>query len=197
MGDANIKGKPHPLDPLRPEEISQVSDLQETPTIQTTSVICIVDTIQAAGIVRDSNQSKEIFYRAISLVEPSKTELVKFLDSEHAGNRDAVHPARQARVQAYIAKTLHEMIVNLDTATVASTTPLPGRHSFIDTDFMAQVAAACLADEKIQCEISALKLPEGATVVVEPWAYATDGMRDMRDRWTMVRLPHVPPVETS
>ncbi|KAJ0313291.1 hypothetical protein COL516b_000223 [Colletotrichum fioriniae] len=162
MGDANIKGKPHPLDPLRPEEISQ-----------------------AAGIVRDSNQSKEIFYRAISLVEPSKTELVKFLDSEHAGNRDAVHPARQARVQAYIAKTLHEMIVNLDTATVASTTPLPGRHSFIDTDFMAQVAAACLADEKIQCEISALKLPEGATVVVEPWAYATDGMRDMRDRWTM------------
>ncbi|KAI3555647.1 copper amine oxidase [Colletotrichum abscissum] len=162
MGDANIKGKPHPLDPLRPEEISQ-----------------------AAGIVRESNQSKDIFFRAISLAEPPKIELIKFLDSEHAGNRDAVHPARQARVQAYIAKTLHEMIVNLNTATVASTTPLPGRHSFIDTDFMAQVAAACLADKKIQREISALKLPEGATVVVEPWAYATDGMRDMKDRWTM------------
>ncbi|UQC79390.1 copper amine oxidase [Colletotrichum lupini] len=162
MGDANKKGKPQPLDPLRPEEISQ-----------------------AAGIVRESNRGKKIFYRAISLVEPPKKDLVKFLDSEHGGNRDAVHPERQARVQAYVAKTLHEMIVNLDTATVASTTPLPGRHSFIDTDFMAQVAAACLADENIQREISALKLPEGATVVVEPWAYATDGMKDMKDRWTM------------
>ncbi|TKW48514.1 Copper amine oxidase 1 [Colletotrichum tanaceti] len=50
---------------------------------------------------------------------------------------------------------------------------------------MAQVAAAVLADQKVQQEIQTLKLPEGATVVVEPWAYATDGMKDMSERWTM------------
>ncbi|KAJ0333822.1 hypothetical protein COL922a_010443 [Colletotrichum nupharicola] len=76
-------------------------------------------------------------------------------------------------------------MVDLNAATIMSKAPLPGIHSFIDTEFMAQVTAACLADSGIQQEIETLKLPEGATVVVEPWAYATDGMKDMKDRWTM------------
>ncbi|KAK2060033.1 amine oxidase catalytic domain-containing protein [Colletotrichum caudatum] len=37
----------------------------------------------------------------------------------------------------------------------------------------------------VQKEIENLGLPEDLTVVVEPWAYDTDGMKDMRDRWTM------------
>ncbi|GKT54673.1 copper amine oxidase [Colletotrichum tofieldiae] len=111
MGDANVARKVHPLDPLRPEEISQ----------------------------------------------------------------------------AYIIKTLHELTVDLGTSTVTSDFILHGKHSYIDTEFMTQVAAACLANQMVQEEIETLKLPEGATVVVEPWAYATDGMKDMKDRWTMVR----------
>lgn len=79
-------------------------------------------------------------------------------------------------------------MVDLNAATITSKASLPGKHSFIDAEFMAQVAAACLADSGIQQEIETLKLPEGATVVVEPWAYATDGMKDMKDRWTMVSL---------
>lgn len=112
--------------------------------------------------------------------------LKDFLDNEHAGDTMLAYPARQARVQAYIDETLHELVVDLDSATVASDDLLRGKHSYIDTEFMAQVAAACLADQKVQKEIQTLKLPEGATVVVEPWAYATDGMKDMSERWTMV-----------
>ncbi|KAK6227466.1 copper amine oxidase [Colletotrichum tabaci] len=162
MGDTSPARKVHPLDPLRPEEISQ-----------------------AAGVVRRSNGHARIFFRAISLAEPPKRELKDFLDNEHAGEITLVYPARQARVQAYIDKTLHELVVDLDSATVASDDLLRGKHSYIDTEFMAQVAAACLADQKVQKEIQTLKLPEGATVVVEPWAYATDGMKDMSERWTM------------
>jgi primary-amine oxidase len=53
---------------------------------------------------------------------------------------------------------------------------------------MKQVEQACLANKKVQDEIRSLDLPEGAVVVVEPWAYATDGMNDMTQRVTMVRL---------
>ncbi|KAF9871482.1 copper amine oxidase [Colletotrichum karsti] len=163
--------KPHPFDPLTPVEISY-----------------------AAEITRKSSENEQIFFRAISLAEPPKNEMVEFLDGEHSGSQDLSYPPRRARVQAYINKTLHELIVNLDTASISSKAPLEGRHSYIDTEYMAQVAAACLADSRIQREIETLKLPEGATVVVEPWAYATDGMKDMQDRWTMVivkiyRLP--------
>lgn len=51
---------------------------------------------------------------------------------------------------------------------------------------MKKVEQACLADADVQEEIRCLKLPEGATAVVEPWAYATDGMNDMSQRVTMV-----------
>ncbi|GJC92585.1 amine oxidase [Colletotrichum higginsianum] len=162
MGDTSAARKVHPLDPLQPGEISQ-----------------------AAEVVRRSNEHARIFFRAISLAEPPKRVLKDFLDNEHAGDTTLVHPARQARVQAYIDETLHELVVDLDSATVASDDLLRGKHSYIDTEFMAQVAAACLADQKVQKEIQTLKLPEGATVVVEPWAYATDGMKDMSERWTM------------
>ncbi|KAI8189282.1 Copper amine oxidase 1 [Colletotrichum sp. SAR 10_75] len=167
MGDAqDIQGgtgvRPHPLDPLYPEEISI-----------------------AADIIRRSVQNEQVFFRAISLAEPPKQEMTAFLDGQQAGDKALAHPVRRARVQAYIGKTLHEVMVDLNAATIMSKAPLPGKHSFIDTEFMAQVAAACLADSGIQQEIETLKLPEGATVVVEPWAYATDGMKDMKDRWTM------------
>lgn len=143
---------------------------------------------QAAEVVRRASDNAKIFFRAISLAEPPKKEMMEFLDNEHAGASSITFPARKARVQAYIDRILYEDIVNLDTATTSSRTPLHGRHSYIDTDFMAQVAAACLVDPKIQQEIETLELPEEATVVVEPWAYATDGLKDMKDRWTMVRL---------
>ncbi|KAJ0360473.1 hypothetical protein COL154_007568 [Colletotrichum chrysophilum] len=167
MGDAqDIQGgtgvRPHPLDPLYPEEIST-----------------------AADIIRRSVQNEQVFFRAISLAEPPKKEMTAFLDGQQAGDKALAHPVRRARVQAYIGKTLHEVMIDLNAATIMSKAPLPGKHSFIDTEFMAQVAAACLADSRIQQEIETLKLPEGATVVVEPWAYATDGMKDMKDRWTM------------
>jgi primary-amine oxidase len=45
-----------------------------------------------------------------------------------------------------------------------------------------------MADPKVQAEIKTLDLPEGASVIIEPWAYATDGANDMSRRISMVLL---------
>jgi primary-amine oxidase len=50
---------------------------------------------------------------------------------------------------------------------------------------MKQVETACLGDSRVQDEVKKLQLPDGATVIVEPWTYATDGMNDMSSRITM------------
>lgn len=63
---------------------------------------------------------------------------------------------------------------------------LEGKHTYIDPNYMREVENACLADKRVQEEIRSLNLPPGSTAIVEPWAYATDGMHDMTERLTMV-----------
>ncbi|KAG7120857.1 Copper amine oxidase 1 like protein [Verticillium longisporum] len=152
----------HPFEPLTPSEINETTN-----------------------ILKKSWPADKLFFRAITLAEPPKKDMIVFLDDEQSSPGSGARPPRQTRVQVFIEKLLHEIIVNLDQQAVASNKELHGRHSYIDTDFMKQVGDACLADEQVQREIESLKLPEGATVVVEPWAYATDGVKDMKERWTM------------
>lgn len=61
-----------------------------------------------------------------------------------------------------------------------------GKHPHMDPDYMKDVESACLNDPGVQQEVKKLRLPPGATVVIEPWPYATDGMRNMSKRKTMV-----------
>lgn len=104
-------------------------------------------------------------------------------------------PARCARVQVVLRNDqsrneLHELIVDLGQHAVVETHRLEGKHSYIDAEYMKAVEKVCLANEDVQKEIKSLELPENATVVVEPWAYATDGMNDMSRRTSMVSSGH-------
>ncbi|KAJ4012576.1 hypothetical protein NW752_008281 [Fusarium irregulare] len=115
--------------------------------------------------------------------------MVSYLEQERMG-QVAEPPTRYARVEVSIKKNpsgtqLFELIVDLGNNSVVKKQHVKGKHSYIDTNFMKAVEEACLADEKVQAEIKILDIPDGATVVVEPWAYATDGMNDMTDRVTM------------
>lgn len=113
-----------------------------------------------------------------------------YLTAEHAGHNP--QPLKRvAKVHAYIDKAFHEIFVDVSKADILRHEILHGRHSHIDTAYMKKVEAVCLDDERIQAEIKALELPEGATVIVEPWTYATDGANDMRQRITMVRVSKV------
>lgn len=116
--------------------------------------------------------------------------MIHFLEKEHSGQPLDARPTRVARVQVVIHSELKnrliELLVDLDHTTVIKQEHLAGRHSYIDSEYMKSVEQACLADARIQEEIKKLKLPTGAIVIVEPWAYATDGMNDMSERLTMV-----------
>lgn len=131
-------------------------------------------------------------FRFITLKEPLKHLLNPFLAAEHAHQPlEAIRPPREARVQVITPSDegkpqLHELIVDIDKAEVVRKEYLEGKHSYIDTAYMQAVERACMADERVKNEIEKLKLPEGTTVVVEPWAYATDGMNDTSERTSMV-----------
>ena len=112
--------------------------------------------------------------------------MVKFLEREHAG-KPGSSPNRLAMVHAYLAKDFHQLKVNVHDGTIASDQVLVGKHSHIDPEYMKEVEHACLQDAQVKAAISALELPEEAKVIVEPWAYATDGMNDMTSRTTMVK----------
>lgn len=153
---------PHPLDPLSRLEIGN-----------------------AAGVARRVFPDADLSFRVVVLQEPPKQVMIEFLEREHAGLPLTERPPRLARVQLFVDGTLNEIVTDLGLGAVVSNKVLHGRHSYIDTVFMQNVAGACLADPKVQEEIRSLDLPPGATVVVEPWAYATDGLNDMKERQTM------------
>ncbi|KAH9903550.1 copper amine oxidase [Xylariomycetidae sp. FL2044] len=148
---------PHPFDPLSPEEISKT-----------------------AAIVRPLFGDQDLNFR----------EMIPFLEQEHRKQVPSHTPARTARVQVQTkgpqgAIKLFEMLVDLDQSKAVTSQHLEGKHSYIDSNYMKEVEAACNADPGVQAEIKKLKLPEGATVCVEPWAYATDGENDMSERTSM------------
>ena len=119
--------------------------------------------------------------------------MIAFLEREHLGQLQTSCPLRISRVQVVVRgdsgpAELTELLVDLDHGTVVEQEVLVGKHSYIDSAYMKAVEKACMADERVQSEIKRLKLPAGASVVVEAWAYATDGMNDMSERTSMVTI---------
>jgi primary-amine oxidase len=138
-------------------------------------------------------QGKYLNFRVITLKEPPKQEMIVFLENEHLGQLQTSRPSRTSRVQVIVrgdsgSSELTELLVDLDHGAVVDQEVLVGKLSYIDSAYMKAVENACMADESVQTEIERLKLPPGASVVVEAWAYATDGMNDMSERTSMVTL---------
>ncbi|KAI3573520.1 copper amine oxidase [Fusarium oxysporum f. sp. albedinis] len=163
----NMLGQTHPFEPLRPDEI-----------------------VRAADIARTGFPGHTPNFRVITLKEPRKHDMIQYLDREHRKQPGLVPPARMARVQLIIHEgrgpgQLHELSVNLEEGSIATRGLLKGKHSYIDSAYMQEVEKACRADGRVQAEIKKLELPPAASVCIEPWAYATDGMNDMSERTTM------------
>jgi len=151
--------------------------------------------------VRSAFPDYGLNYRVITLKEPPKKLMVEFLDREHRLKHGGQAPTRCARVEVIVKKPsqkpqLWEVLVDLGKGRIAAQKHLEGKHTYIDPNYMREVENACLADKRVQEEIRRLNLPPGSTAIVEPWAYATDGMHDMTDRLTMVcvfSLPRLTP----
>ncbi|KAF9697624.1 hypothetical protein EKO04_004326 [Ascochyta lentis] len=162
-----MQSEAHPLDPLTPGEVSK-----------------------AAEIVRPLFGGHGLNFRVITLKEPTKDELITYLESEHRGNRPQSTPRRCARVEILIKNRenridLLELLVDLESGSISEQQHLNGKHSYIDSAYMKDVEEACMSDANVQKEILTLDLPPEASVIIEPWAYATDGSNDMSRRITM------------
>jgi primary-amine oxidase len=159
---------------------------------------------QASDVVRPLFNGQKLNFRVITLREPSKDELVKYLEAEHQRGHALPSISRCARVEIIVMgskekNSLMELIVDLGKTAVVKQQHLEGKHSYIDSAYMNDVEEACLANSEVQAEIQTLDLPAGATVIVEPWAYATDGSNDMSCRISMVtpHKSHIRLVETD
>ena len=114
--------------------------------------------------------------------------MITFLEEEHCKQLPPSAPIRCARVEVVAGvNELFELHIDLAGGAVVKRQHLKGKHSYIDASYMKEVEMACMANEDVQREIRLLALPPGASVIVEPWTYATDGMMaDMSKRVTMV-----------
>lgn len=141
--------------------------------------------------MRKELDGKDPNFRVITLQEPPKQEMISFLEGELRGQSHQ-RPVRAARVQVTIRgnskpNEMVELTIDLTTGSVIKKEHLVGKHPYIDSAYMQAAEKACRADPRIETEIQKLNLPQGAQIVVEPWAYATDGMNDVSERTTMVR----------
>lgn len=148
--------------------------------------------------MHDAFQDQHLVLRVITLSEPLKVDMIRYLDEEHAGQIPTATPPRMAMVQFYVKspKDFRQAKVDLAAGIVVEQEKLTGRHSYIDAEDMKQSEIACIADARVQAAIKSCKLPKGAKVVVEPWTYATDGMFDHKERvvmcWFYMRLQDHP-----
>ncbi|KAK5275008.1 hypothetical protein LTR99_004281 [Exophiala xenobiotica] len=160
------KQRPHPLDPLTPQEIGQVADR-----------------------VRDAFPGKDAYFRVITLLEPPKVEMIPFLEAEHGGQQPTSIPARLARVETFLgpkdSSHYYQLKVDVNSGNIVDQKQLIGCHPHVDADDMQMVERECLNDPEVQSAIKAMQLPDGAIVKIEPWTYATDGMNDMSQKITM------------
>jgi primary-amine oxidase len=124
--------------------------------------------ILCADLIRAGySNTKELRFKGITAHEPSKDDVRKF---EHWG----IVPERRAFVNYYVKGTslFFETIVNITQRRVESNVPVPyGFHGPTDDDEILEAERITLADPRVQEEISKLKLPEGATVVCDPWIW--------------------------
>ena len=164
----------HPLAPLNAEEIKHAASL--------------IRSQWPAGV--------DLLFKSITLEEPAKAETVPYIEAEFNGH-DLPTIDRRAAVTYYLRNTVHisvyrelrkadtrqnkfhEAIVNLSQQVVESNVRLgPNVHAAADGAEILNVERVALEDEGVQAEIAKLKLPEGTTVVVDPWIYGSDGVND-------------------
>ncbi|KAK6196994.1 hypothetical protein LQW54_010956 [Pestalotiopsis sp. IQ-011] len=143
----------HPLDPLTPTEIAV-----------------------AAKIVKCINEDQSIHFKNITLIEPPKEKLRKFLAAERNGT-SAPLPARRVSSLYYHRGTadLFHTTIDLNLGKVEGTEQLNSRYfGQADMDEAIEVREACLSHPKVTERIRNYGLPESFVVVCDTWPYGRD-----------------------
>ncbi|KAF2722949.1 hypothetical protein K431DRAFT_302204 [Polychaeton citri CBS 116435] len=142
-------------------------------------LLSVKETEAARQILLDEHQGELVILREIYLQEPSKVELLKFLEVEHAGkvSDSTPRPARLAKCQYDVVggdkiPYYHESVVDVEKG-------IRVKHEVVGKEFQASLALrefdtlvkVCKASKLFNDAIAELNIPENFEVVIEPWPY--------------------------
>jgi primary-amine oxidase len=143
----------HPLDPLTPAEIAA-----------------------ATRILKSRNQGNSLHFKNITLIEPPKKGLRKYLAAERSG-KVVPDPPRRISALYYHRDTadLFCATVDLRAAKVEKVEQLNARYfGQADIDEVIEVRQRCLSHPKVIERIKSYGLPDSFTVVCDTWPYGRD-----------------------
>lgn len=131
---ASNKQAPHPLDPLRPEEVQTVSQTL----------------LKHVGC-----PAQELRFKVIDLAEPAKVQTL-----QHLRHKGPV-PDRRARVYYHLkgSQSLLMAIVNIAQKRVEKEVETPDSQGPVDWHEFELVNKACNSHPEVQAEVTKLKLP--------------------------------------
>ncbi|KAH9906005.1 copper amine oxidase [Xylariomycetidae sp. FL2044] len=144
----------HPLDPLTPTEIAV-----------------------AATLIKGSQPDGSVHFKHITLIEPPKSQLRKFLAAERKGATGIPTPIRRASALFYRRGTAHLFVATVDLkgGKLERVEKLDDKyHAHADVNEANEVRSRCLSNPTVQKRIAQYELPKHFTVVCDTWPYGRD-----------------------
>ncbi|KAG4035140.1 hypothetical protein MFRU_002g04840 [Monilinia fructicola] len=134
---------------------------------------------KARDIVLQLHSKSLVSFRTISLEEPPKVELQKFLEIEHNGalNASTPYPKRVSRVSYDVIGSnkipqYHESLVDVEEGVEISREIVStAHHASLTLGEFDELVKAVWASSLFKEAIAELHMPTGFEVVVEPWPY--------------------------
>ncbi|GJN68177.1 copper amine oxidase 1 [Purpureocillium lilacinum] len=150
------------------------------------SDLTVAEINRARDIVLGLHPGSVIDFRSIYLLEPPKSEVVPFLDLEHAGKLKAStpRPARLAQVRYDIiggakAAEYHESVIDVSSSKRVKHDIVGTEHHASLTIFEFQKVVECVQNSKLfQERFKTIQLPPGFELVIEPWPYGGPDQED-------------------
>jgi primary-amine oxidase len=156
---------PHPLDPLSAAEITHISSL-----------------------IKEKTPGTSLHFKVISIDEPPKQLLRKYLIAERNGGPTS-HLPRLASALYYHRGTSNMFLatINLSEHSIDQIKPLEAHfHGQADVDEILEMRDACLKHPKVIEAIKKYQLPDHLKVVCDTWPYGRDS-EDHHPRYVQVR----------
>lgn len=143
----------HPLDPLTAAEITAT-----------------------AKIVQSVNPKGSVHFKNISLLEPAKRELRRYLAAERSNDPVSALTRRASSLYYHRGTTdLFLAVINLTASSVEKIEKLEeGYHGQADMDEVLEVRAKCLSNPKVLERIRQYGLSDELEVVCDTWPYGRD-----------------------
>lgn len=159
----------HPLDPLTPAEIAT-----------------------AAALVKGCNPNGDVHFKNITLMEPPKKELRKFLTAERHGSASSAAPLRRASALFYQRGTPNLFVARVDliASKIEHIEKLDAQyHGQADVDEVRMLKDKCLSHPKVIERVRKYALPDKYTIVCDTWPYGRDSDK-LERRLAQVRRSH-------